>query len=69
MAQKKLSSHSFSIMQQMWDVLVQAHSGDEVAASKSRSTSAGSDSFEQSKYERAFGVLSQMSEHRRLRAG
>lgn len=67
MAQKKLGSHGFSITQQMWDVLVQAHSDGEVAASKSRSTTAGSDNFQQSKYERAFSVLSQMSEHRRLR--
>jgi hypothetical protein len=67
MAQEQLSSHSLSITQQMWDVLVQAHSDGEIAASKSRSASAGSDNFRQSKYERAFSALSQMSEHRRLR--
>lgn len=56
MAEEKLSTHSFSITQQMWEVLLQAHSVSGVA-----------DTFQQSKYEQAFGTLSQMSEHRRLR--
>jgi len=56
MAEEKLSTHSFSITQQMWEVLLQAHSVNGVA-----------DTFQQSKYEQAFGTLSQMSEHRRLR--
>jgi hypothetical protein len=56
MAEEKLSTHSFSITQQMWDVLLQAHSGTGVT-----------DVLQQSKYEQAFSTLSQMSEHRRLR--
>jgi|HubBroStandDraft_6_1064221.scaffolds.fasta_scaffold14971_3 hypothetical protein len=67
MAEKRLSAHGFGITQQMWDVLVQAHSGAGIAGSSGRSASAGSDSFEQSKYEQAFSALSQMSERRRLR--
>ena len=63
MAQKRLSARSFNVTQQMWDVLVQAHSGGGAAAS----SSAVPDSFQQSKYEQAFSALSQMSEHRRLR--
>jgi hypothetical protein len=63
MAQEQLSPRSFSVTQQMWDVLVQAHSGGGAAAS----SSAVPDSFQQSKYEQAFSALSQMSEHRRLR--
>ena len=56
MAEEKLSTHSFSITQEMWEVLLQAHSVSGVA-----------DTFRQSKYEQAFGTMSQMSEHRRLR--
>ncbi|MGA8307645.1 MAG: hypothetical protein WB723_18370 [Candidatus Acidiferrales bacterium] len=56
MAQEKLSAHSFNITQQMWEVLLQAHSDTGVA-----------DVLQQSKYEQAFSTLSQMSEHRRLR--
>ena len=56
MAEEKLSTHSFSITQQMWDVLLQAHSDAGVT-----------DVLQQSKYEQAFSTLSQMSEHRRLR--
>jgi hypothetical protein len=56
MAQEKLSAHSFSITQQMWEVLLQAHSDAGVT-----------DVLQQSKYEQAFSTLSQMSEHRRLR--
>ena len=56
MAEEKLSTHSFNITQQMWDVLLQAHSDAGVA-----------DILQQSKYEQAFSTLSQMSEHRRLR--
>jgi len=67
MAEQRLSAHSFGITQQMWDVLVQAHSGAGIAGSGVRSASAGSGNFEQSKYEQAFSALSQMSEHRRLR--
>jgi hypothetical protein len=56
MAEEKLSTHSFSITQQIWDVLLQAHSDAGVT-----------DVLQQSKYEQAFSTLSQMSEHRRLR--
>ncbi|HLW44233.1 MAG TPA: hypothetical protein VKS00_07065 [Candidatus Acidoferrales bacterium] len=56
MAQEKLSAHSFSTTQQMWEVLLQAHSDAGVT-----------DVLQQSKYEQAFSTLSQMSEHRRLR--
>ena len=56
MAEEKLSTHSFSITQQMWDVLLQAHSDAGVT-----------DILQQSKYEQAFSTLSHMSEHRRLR--
>ncbi len=56
MAEQKLSTHSFNITQQMWEVLLQAH-WDTGAA----------DVLQQSKYEQAFSTLSQMSEHRRLR--
>ena len=63
MAQEQLSARSFSVTQQMCDVLVQAHSNGDHAAS----SSAVPDSFQQSKYEQAFSALSQMSEHRRLR--
>ena len=67
MAQEHLSLHSFSVTQQMWDVLVQAHFGGEIAASSPHSTPAGPDSFQQSKYEQAFSARTQMSERRRLR--
>jgi hypothetical protein len=63
MAQEKLSSRSFSVTQQMWDVLAQARSGAE-AVPPSRAVA---DSFQQVKYEQAFSALSRMSEHRRLR--
>ena len=63
MAQKQLSARSFSVTEQMWDVLVQAHSNGDHAPS----SSAVVDSFQQSKYEQPFSALSQMSEHRRLR--
>jgi hypothetical protein len=64
MAEEKLSAHSFSITQQLWDVLLQAHSGTGAGPS-SRETTA--DIFQQPKYEQAFSTLSKMSEYRRLR--
>jgi hypothetical protein len=63
MAEEKLSSHSFSVTQQMWDVLVHAHSDAEATPS----SRAVADHFQQSKYEQAFNALSRMSEHRRIR--
>lgn len=61
MAEEKLSTHSFSITRQMWEVLSQADTG-------ARPSSRGAaDIFQQPKYEQAFSTLSQMSEHRRLR--
>jgi hypothetical protein len=63
MLEEKLSTHSFSITQQMWEVLLQAHS-DTGAGPSSRESA---DVFQQTKYEQAFSTLSQMSEHRRLR--
>jgi hypothetical protein len=63
MAEEKLSSHSFSITQQIWDVLLHAHSGSEGGSSSHAMT----DGFQQSKYEQAFGTLRHMSERRRLR--
>jgi hypothetical protein len=56
MEEEKLSTHSFSVTQQMWEVLLQAHSDGGVAGV-----------FQQSRYEQALSTLSQMSEHRRLR--
>jgi hypothetical protein len=63
MAHEQLSPRSFTVTQKMWDVLIQAHSRGDAATAGS----ASQDSFQQSKYEQAFGALSQMSEHRRLR--
>ena len=61
MAEEKLSTHSFGITRQMWEVLLQADTG---AGPSSRGAA---DIFQQPKYEQAFSTLSQMSEHRRLR--
>ena len=63
MLEEKLSTHSFNITQQMWEVLLQEHSDAGAGASSRGAT----DIFQQAKYEQAFGTLSQMSEHRRLR--
>ncbi len=63
MAREELSARSFSVTRDLWDVLVQSHSGAAGAGGKE----ATSDVFRQSKYEQAFSALTQMSEHRRLR--
>lgn len=64
MAEEKRSTHSFSITQQLWDVLLQARS--RTGGEPSIRETAG-DIFQQPKYEQAFSTLSQMSERRRLR--
>ena len=62
MAQEKLSAGGFSVTQKMWEVMTQARGEDDAGKQ-----GVGADRLQQSKYEQAFGALTQMSQHRRLR--
>jgi hypothetical protein len=69
MEREQLSPHSFAVIQQLWDALVQFQpegTGGQQAAHGSAPTPAP-DGFAQTKLDQAFNALTQLSEHRRLR--
>ena len=69
MEREQLSPRSFTLLQQLWDALVQSQPEGTVGGRASLGSAPASvpDGFAQTKLDQAFNALTRLSEHRRLR--